>query len=174
MNETQTVFAIFFAIFLGTVANVQPRWKAFNWPLLFLMPSGQRGCIRRRLLLSLLALNLAPVTFFGFALWMLRGSLTDPKDWTGYTALDVVLRGVVPAFAAFAFYRLWLGAVEFSPACFYLSKQGDLPEDLQSERPPLVEPTIKDLNITARASCANLLVGFVYLLIPSLFLIKWL
>ncbi len=127
MNETQTVFAIFFAIFLGTVANVQPRWKAFNWPLLFLMPSGQRGCIGHRLVLSVLALNLAPVIFFGFALWMLRGSPTDPKDWTSYTVLHVVLRGVMPAFSAFAFYRLWLGVVEFSPTCFYLSNQQDLP-----------------------------------------------
>lgn len=173
MNEIQNVFAIFFAIFVGTVANVQPRWKAFNWPLLFVLPSGKRGFLVRRLLLSFALLIVAPITFFTFALWMLVGAGTDPRQWTGYTVISVVLHGVIPALAAFSFYRLWLGLVEFSPPSFYLDKRDDLPDHLRVSSDPLVEPTAKDLNITPQTSCGNLLVGLGYLLIPSLCLIRW-
>lgn len=173
MNEIQSVFAIFFAIFLGTIANVQPRWKAFNWPLLFLMPHGSRAFIRRRLVLSFALLNLAPVVFFGFGLWMLIGDGTEAKYWTGKTVLSVVLHGVVPAFAAFAFYRLWLACVEFAPTLFYVLKQENLPPDLQSQCPPVIEPSIDQLNLTSRASCANLFFGFAYLIVPAVFLLRW-
>lgn len=173
MNETQSVFAIFFAIFLGTIANVQPRWKAFNWPLLFLMPHGKRRFIACRLALSFFLLNALPVAFFAFALWMLIGAGTDSKDWTGETVRSVIFHGVVPSFASFAFYRLWLGAIEFAPTVFYVSKQEDLPEDLRTECSPEIEPSVENLHIIPRASCANIVFGLVYLVIPTVFLIKW-
>jgi len=173
MNEIQNVFAIFFAIFLGTIANVQPRWKAFNWPLLFLMPPGSRALIVRRLVLSVAVLNVAPVVFFGFGLWMLIGNGTDAKDWTGETVRSVVLHGVIPAFAAFAFYRLWLACIEFNPSLFYVLKQENLPQDLQSKCPSLIEPSIDDLKLTSRGSCANFVFGFAYLIVPASFLLRW-
>jgi len=110
--------------------------------------------------------------FFAFALWMLMGPGLQPKDWTSHTVISVVVHGVIPAFAAFSFYRLWLGVIEFSHLRFYLAKSDDLPDEPHFRNSPFPEPTAEDLNITPRASCGNLLVGFGYLVIPALFLIR--
>src|SRR6266566_2485410 len=119
MNDIQTVFALFFAVFLGTIANVQPRWKAFNWPLLSLMPYGHRGFIWHRLLLSVAFFNVAPILFFALALYTLKGD----SVCTNHTVSSLVFHGIVPAFAAFSFYRLWLSVVEFHPNAFYCEQQ---------------------------------------------------
>lgn len=174
MNDVQTVFALFFAIFLGTVANVQPRWKAFNWPMLGrkVLPPVQRARVRNRLLLALACFDVAPVLYFAFALCILKG------DAATHTIPQIVLHGVVPAFAAFAFYRLWLSAVEYKPAKYYCAQQVDLPERLRSATQPVIEPTMCDLNLKPEVSCEttgiNLLVAVAYLVVASVFLIvRW-
>jgi len=48
----QQVFMLFFAITWGALANVQPRWKAFQWPLL-----GRHRPATNRVVLSFLCLN---------------------------------------------------------------------------------------------------------------------
>jgi len=116
MNKitTQQVFMLFFAIFWGFVANVQPRWKAFNWPLVF--RRNQAGSSWRALL-SMIVLNIAPALFFAHVLCALgkqEMACNTGSRWV------IVLHGVFPALAAFGFYRIWMGIVEFKPDCFYV------------------------------------------------------
>ena len=112
LTSHQQVFMVFFAIFWGTVASVQGRWKAFQLPLVFRVPR-----VGARVILSMGILNLLPLLFFAYVFWILAG-----KTPTGLTVLDfveMVVNGVLPAFAVFGFYRLWLGIVERFPDIFY-------------------------------------------------------
>jgi len=162
MNETQTVFALFFAVFWGATANVQPRWKAFQWPLVHLPR------IRRRVLLSVFFFNVLPLLFFGLALWVLRGPATDSADWTVWQGTKLILRGVIPAIAVFGFYRLWLGIVECASDTFYYEDQDSIPDPRYRKKPGSVhipEPTIEDLNITPYAGRANIAFGVGYMIL---------
>jgi hypothetical protein len=66
LNVAQTLFAVFFAIFWGTSSNAWPKWKPFNWPLVF---SSWR--VARRVGLSVVLLNVAPVLYFACILNLL-------------------------------------------------------------------------------------------------------
>lgn len=125
----QQVFMLFFAIIWGAVANVQPRWKAFQWPLI-----RRHGPARNRLLLSLLVLNAIPLLLFGYVVWVL-GAHHGPD--MGHPIFHLVGHGVVPAFALFGCYRLWLAIVEACPSTFYSSKVGNggVPEKYQHSEP---------------------------------------
>lgn len=118
MNPVQGVFMLFFAIFWGAIANVQPRWKQFQWPLVW------RGLkfVNHRVLLSVVLLNIVPMLFFGYVMHQLSfcpvEKKTDATPSIG-AAAAIVLCGVLPAFAVFGFYRMWLGIVELCPKCFY-------------------------------------------------------
>src|SRR6266545_4534529 len=68
LNVLQSLFAVFYAIFWGVVANAQPRWRAFNWPVAFKFTR-----TRRRLAVAIWLLNLAPVLVFVVFLVMFRG-----------------------------------------------------------------------------------------------------
>ena len=80
------VFMLFFAIFWSAVANVQPRWKPFQFPLML-----RFGHVFRRVVLAVLVLNILPILYFGLVLWCLyrRDSGTE------LAAFEVVVRGVV-------------------------------------------------------------------------------
>lgn len=116
LTAEQQVFMLFFAIFWGAVANVQPRWKAFQWPLFFRhRPAKCRVC------LSLAVLNVLPLLLFGYVLWVLGECHGSDMGWP---ILHLVGHGVIPAFALFGCYRLWLAIVEAYPETFYSSKVG--------------------------------------------------
>ncbi len=117
MNTNQTVFLVFFAIAWGAVANVQGKWKAFHWPFVNEKPA------RSRVLLSMIYLNILPLAYAVFALWCLSGPDPDSVKWTPRAALDVLLFGFFPAFAAFAFHRLWLARIEANPGRYYYPKK---------------------------------------------------
>lgn len=164
MNETQTVFAIFFAIFWGAVANVQPRWKAFQLPLIEFAP------VRRRVLLSVTFFNLLPLLFFGWTLWILVGPAASPINWTGWTVARLVLRGVIPAIATFGFYRLWLGIVECHSSLFYVETQAQLPQKYQRRTPEsqIIEPSLQELGIKQHTGSKNIRFGLGFVVLAIL------
>jgi hypothetical protein len=160
MNIAQTLFTVFFAVFWGTVANVQPKWKAFQWPLV-----GRVKPVKFRVLWAFLVLNVFELGYFGWAL----GKLGDAK-FACLSGLGLVWRGVIPAFAAFGFYRLWFGLVELRPLWFYLKRSHNLPPEFRKS-----EPTVEELwyprNIGGRlqeipitTGCQNLLFALLYLI----------
>ena len=146
MNPSQTIFAVFFAIFWGTAANAWPKWKPFHWTFVI----GNRR-VAARVAWSVLALNVAPVVAFGYAMQEL-GVAGSSVDWR------TTIRGVIPAFAIFGIYRMWIAVVELLPDVFYYSDR-----DQASEKPHLIgiDPTQEILKIEdgCRRWWANLLFG---------------
>jgi hypothetical protein len=124
--KPQEVFCIFFAIFWGVIANVQPRWKAFQFPLMF---KPELNVVRRRVLLAILFLNVLPIVYFGVVLHF----ITSPEE---ANSIRLVLRGVLPAFGVFGWYRFWISMVEWKPDCFYKHDINEIPEQYRH-----VEPT---------------------------------
>lgn len=162
-NGVQAIFLVFYAIFWGAIFSVQPRWKAFHWPLFFRAPHQARY----RTLISVLILNLVPILFFLFGMWALgKPSLVNPSGWL--LSWEYV-RAVVAAFAIFGIFRIWLGIIELWPECFYA------PIDKIPEKYRHVEPTFRrdgertmgafavDLGIDT--GCPNVLSGLIYLMI---------
>jgi hypothetical protein len=134
IEALQTVFMVFYAIFWGAIANAQPRWKAFQWPLVFKKKFPQP---RRRALVALLVLNILPLFFFAYGMWALYGrGPTVASPLAG--SLHYFIRGVVPAFAVFGLYRFWLAVVELYPAYFYAASMKDIDEKYHH-----VEPTYR-------------------------------
>ena len=129
----QNVFIVFFAIFWGAVANVQPRWKAFQWPLIFKM-----GEVFRRVALAVLVMNVLPVIYFAISLWVTHDRGPTTADSPGRIIAVVVFQGVLPAFGIFAIYRLWLGIIELRPQWFYKRNAEDVPKPYRH-----VEPTYR-------------------------------
>lgn len=158
MNEFQQVFTVFFAIFWGATFNVQPKWKPFPYPVLAHIPQAWR-----RLALSVLFLNLAPIAFYGWTLWVLRGAATDSASWTPSTVLALLAGGVVPAFANFGFYRLWVGLIESMPTWFYRQTDKEQPSI-----PIEAEPTVTSLKLeyaTPWTRGLHFAFAFLYLLV---------
>jgi hypothetical protein len=98
ITASQSIFVVFFAIFWGAIFNVQSRWRMFQPILRF-------RHIRNRLLLSVLVANVAPIVFFVWAFYCLKGGSTGvpPSQWGISTTFRVLLSGVLPAFAIFGF-----------------------------------------------------------------------
>lgn len=108
-NPAQAMFLIFFAIFWGTMVAALPRWKPFQLPLFL------RFCpATLRVLWSIVVFNIIPLVYVAVILEILSQSGVA----AGLSGTQLVLRGVVPTFAAFGFYRLWLGVVEIFPDLF--------------------------------------------------------
>jgi hypothetical protein len=165
VQALQAVFMLFYAIFWGAIANAQPRWKAFQWPLITLPR------VRRRVIVALILLNLVPLIFFAYAMCSLHNR--GPTVATPFAgSLHYLIRGVVPAFAVFGMYRLWLAAVELYPDGFYESKEQAIDEKYRH-----VEPTYryrldcrKGPVVDLGEDCGkmNMLFGLVYILVSAL------
>lgn len=135
IEPLQQVFMLFYAIFWGAIANVQPRWKPFQWHLFFAVPQA-----RRRAIAAFGLLNVLPLIFFAYGMWALYGR--DPTDTSLMAgSLHYLIRGVVPAFAIFGLYRFWFAIVELYPDCFYASTS-----NLVDERYRHAEPTYRRTN----------------------------
>lgn len=159
MNETQTLFSLFFAIFWGAVANVQPRWKAFHWPFLRVSEA------RNRLFLSIALFNILPIVFFAFSLFALAGPRVS--QWTFTATVCVVIFGIFPAFSIFGFNRLWLGIVESNVEAFY--PKGQDGKYITEDNSPL------DTQPMPEASKGNIIAGIGYLVFAIVFVvIYWL
>jgi hypothetical protein len=154
LTASQSIFVVFFAIFWGAIFNVQSRWRMFQPILRF-------RHIRRRLLLSILVVNVAPIVFFVWAFYSLKGgsSGVPPAQWGLSETFRVLLAGVLPAFAIFGFYRLWMGIAELLPQAFYESASQQR-NDLKG-----IDPTIEELHLDHPHKWWNLLFAVVYFII---------
>jgi hypothetical protein len=167
MLNGQSVFLVFYAIFWSGILNVQPRWKAFHWPLFCRKPDQAR----RRTLLSLLILSFFPIGFFVFAMWLL-GSI---ENFSGWRLSWEYLRAAIVSFAIFGMYRIWLGIIECFPKYFY-APVDDIPRKYQH-----VEPTYRQ-DIGCKPSCVfvdigidtgrpNIVWGVIYIAVSVVFLL---
>jgi hypothetical protein len=121
MNDAQTIFAVFYAIFWGGVFSVLSRWKPFNHGLIFNKDKKEIEHISKRIRLSLLILNILPLIYFVgiFYILGLKGNLCKLQKDCGIDVSAMVLSDVIPAFAILGFYRLFIGIVEYNPTKYY-------------------------------------------------------
>jgi len=105
----------------------------------------------------MLFLNVYPIIYFAAVLAILNGTDTNSSAWAFSTWIREVIRGVVPAFAIFGLYRIWLGVIEFRAGWFYLTAEL-LPDSLVG-----IEPTSEALHIDRRWWWGNVLFGVLYL-----------
>jgi len=181
LNTEQQVFLVFYAIFWGTIGSAQPRWKAFQWPLI-----GQVAEATHRVWLSFWVLTIAPIVFFGYALWII-GILDYPDCGCSMISVaNIMLHGVVPAFAVLGFYRLWIGLVESNPDRYYTPSIDKLDEKYWhteptyrtdwkgpdfSKMPESIQRQLMDLpkvDLTPPAARRNLVAACVYIGISAL------
>jgi hypothetical protein len=122
-------------------------------------------------------LDVCPLIYFGWIFWILSDNGLGSSDWTGWRVFQLIVHGVIPAFATFGFYRLWMGIVEFKPDCFYAKTAADVPTKYQRSEPTYLTemsstgfPTV-DLNTTT--GFTNIFFGAAYILLaliaPHLF-----
>jgi hypothetical protein len=159
MNGPQQIFLVFYAIFWGTAANAQPRWRAFAWGQVF-----GDSFTWKRILLSFFLLNLIPVVFFVYLLWLLSGTFWtgDPSvNWIGTAR---ILGAVAPGFATFGFYRIWMAVVQWLPTVFYGPKERWESNEWKDNHPGLCPS--RDF-IKAQAS-PDLFFGIVYVVVGVL------
>ena len=166
VESLQTVFMLFYAIFWGAIANAQPRWKAFQWPLISEMPQ-----VKHRVWTAVLVLNVLPLCFFAYGMWALYGR--GPTNTTPLSgSLHYIIRGVVPAFAVFGIYRLWLAILELNPSYFYAADPEKVDEKYRH-----VEPTYRHrlddrkgpvVDLGEDAGWANFRAGLIYVLLAGL------
>src|SRR3990172_4153557 len=137
----QTIFMVFYAILWGVVANAQPKWRAFNWPV-----AGTYSRPRRRVALAILVLNVAPILYFLGVFFLLRHVCVDERlvEIPGLRILPIraiaqVFLAVVPANAPFALYRIWIALLERNPDTYYY-RAAD-PNNRPSSVEPINDPT---------------------------------
>jgi hypothetical protein len=164
LNQYQQIFTVFFAIFWGTTASVQGRWKMFNYALCRWV----RPQVRNRLILSHLLGNLCPLIFFAYAMGVLNRY--DDIDWTVPGTMRIVIRSVPPAFAVFGFYRLWVGIMEIRPQWYY--RQHDRCPTFGGIISHKIDPTMESLDLRedhARLWCwINIKWAMIYVLFALL------
>ncbi len=166
MNISQQLFAIFFAIIWGTSANAWLKWKPFHWP--FVCRSDR---IRLRTELSFLFFNLIPVYYFTWIQYALRGSLKTNPFLTFGSVCQLMLSTIVPAFAVFGFYHVWIGLIELCLTRFYYRDEQELAKNVKRNVSHKTEPTIKSLRLRTWTSSGNLIVGFGYIAVALLALL---
>ena len=144
MNGSQTVFALFFAIFWGGILNVSWRWQMFQ-PLWF-------PRILLRVVLSVVLMMVLPIAFFAL---QVKCSCSVSLD----SGLDIVA-AVLPALSVFGFYRFWMFVVGRWPKTFYWSEEEPVPD----YRLRSVDPSTKELCIDLNkfGSWGNLAAAVIY------------
>jgi len=152
MNDYQILFLIFFAIFWGTMVTALPRWKPFQWPLfLRFRPATWR------VLLSVVTFNIIPLVYVAMMIDILSQSTVK------LSGCQLVLRGVVPAFAAFGFYRLWLGVVEIFPNLFLAKEENEVKQYKPENDSVPVEPYQGMFKLTPINGILNVIYAIVYI-----------
>jgi hypothetical protein len=159
MNTAQTVFTVFYAVAWGALANVWPRWRAFDWALR--NEPGEKAC--QRGILSLTFLNILPFIFFSSGLLLLN-------NWVlhGYwiSIIIQIFLIALQSLTLFGFYRIWVSIVQCCKNTFYPEKSFGKGGRYNGLRP-------EDLD--RKYARKNLLVGLVYLIVPpTLLFIIWL
>jgi hypothetical protein len=80
--------------------------------------------------------NVVPLVYVACILAVLRDFGKTEEVSSG----ALVVRGVIPAFAAFGFYRLWLGVVEILPDLFLAKDKNAVAKYYPVDDPNPVEP----------------------------------
>ena len=128
MTTSETVFAVFFAIFWGSIMNVSGRWKMFQ-------PFIWHGRIFRRFALSFVVMVVLPVWYFAVEYQYLnRVPLNSTWD---------VARAVLPALFIYVFYRVWMVVVGCLPTVFYWMPTEPVP----NYRLRRIDPSPEDLGL---------------------------
>jgi hypothetical protein len=166
MNSTltneQQVFMVFYAIFWGYISNVQSKWKSFAWgPAL----SEEGKHARHRLFPAIILLNVLPFCYFGFTICILNNTNRCLINYDSYPIFSLLLRGVIPAFGIFSFYRFWVGIIASKPEYFY-SEAKLLPSKWKRQ-----EPSLEKMKIVSDWGCKEIIIGFIYLVIALFFLL---
>jgi hypothetical protein len=152
LNPSQEVFALFYAIMWGSLANVWPRWKAFDWTLVF--KKGDGVITLRRVTLSIVVLNALPILFFIIALHRLDHWRLEGGWWCIGIKLFIIM---LQPFAIVGFYWLWVSIVQLFKATFY-------PVPLTSAYRTLSENEEHDLG--REWATPNLVFGLLYIVGP--------
>jgi len=113
MNVSQTVFALFFAILWGTLANSWPRWRAFD---ISLAKEEGRCLTYWRWFFSLFALNIVPFFLFIFVFiklnsWQLCGPLSGI-----ITKLFLIM---LQPLSLVGIYWIWISILQKHRTTFY-------------------------------------------------------
>lgn len=165
MNDTQTIFTVFYAIFWGHISGVLPRWKAFHFAFILKLKQA-----RNRLILSFLLLNIAPFLFFSGMYILLGYQKFCFNDFNLTNILSLFFYAIIPAFSNFGFYHLWIGIIEKNWEIFYVASEENLPYEAMklSRSNQIIEPTRKDLSIKKDLWHMNIILGILYFFIASL------
>lgn len=147
----QTIFALFYAIMWGSLANVWSRWRAFDWSLTA-MPNG-RAQTYRRAFLSLGLLNILPIVFF-ICVWLCL------KDWRLEESLLSIgcklLVTMLQPLALFGFYWMWISIVQWCTKTFY---PGNVSSSYRYKG-------LSDDDLNPTFACRNFCFGLGYIVVP--------
>lgn len=169
MNETQTIFTLFFAISWGIVSNVLPRWKPFHYAMFWHQDFWQPT---RRIFVAFTLMNIVPWLVFVIVLVWLRGDSLTKDCWTLSVASFLIVRAILPGLVPFGCYRLWLAIIQTWSNYFYAESQLKVPEEFRvAEGCPTIEPDKKSLNLQFDGACNNLCFGVLYIAFSLLSLI---
>jgi hypothetical protein len=180
MNDAQTIFSVFYAIFWGAIFSVSARWKAFNFGAIF--DKGVKN-VTKRIVLAKLIFNILPILYFILVLYLLslKDDLCPQQKECLVDFSTMVLSGIIPAFGIFGFYRLWMGIIEYrcwvcisekKPQIYYLERF-DIPLKYRGCRSTenVPEPSIEKLGILDSSEHSwrnNIIVGFAYITLSGL------
>ncbi|MGH7779134.1 MAG: hypothetical protein ACREQR_04820 [Candidatus Binataceae bacterium] len=129
LDFAQQVFILFFAIFWGGIASVYGRYKPFGWL------SGERNSVRT--IVAVVLLDIVPIIYFVFVLWVLQSSPWQIAGWGIWGATRIGF-AVLAAFGIFGPYRIWAGLVQSFTCIFYdecriARMRSREPDDVNSE-----------------------------------------
>ena len=125
---TQTLFAGFYAIFWGSIMNVQGRWLMFQ-PLVWY------SRIACRFALSFVVMTVLPVCYFVLEFRCLGMSCAN--------SVPEVVGAVFSSLFIYVFYRFWMAVVETWPKVFYWSRSDPVPDT----RLRTIDPSIERLGL---------------------------
>jgi len=112
IDSLQTVFMLFFAIFWVLSQTCSPGGELSTG--LWSLSSGKLNAVRSWDIRT----RWPPDPLFVYGMWALQGrGPTDSAPLAG--GLHYAIRGILPAFAVFGLYRLWLALIELYPDFFY-------------------------------------------------------
>jgi hypothetical protein len=114
------VFVVFYAIGWGMLANVLPRWKAFDTGRFCVADRQDRRWVQNRLVWSLLWLTLMPALYFaGWLVFFGPYPTWHLTSW-GFRSFALVFSAALAAWLPpFGFYRIWVSGVQRCAKCFY-------------------------------------------------------
>ena len=152
MNTMQSIFLIFFAIFWGTVCAAWPKWKPFHWTFVFYSRK-----VALRALWSFAFLNIAPLAYIVLAYFRLSAVRSD-----SVITIRHLMMSIVPAFAIFGIYRIWIGIIELVPSLFYYRDRDEISNMGKTDLAGIDPTWAGDIKLCPRWWWANVAFGVVY------------